>query len=88
MGKYHPTLNRNANERQSHAVSLLRADARRDLYEAADETGKHGCGLYYVSYSNGKGPELTKSDIDELLRDGVIKPKWRDAPGGFYVLSR
>jgi hypothetical protein len=79
----------NLNRQQRHAIALLRQDFRRDLYEAADGPPKNnkGSGLYYVTYSNGQGPELTRSDIDGMLAERLIKPKYNDASLHCYVLT-
>lgn len=73
---------------QQKALQMLRDDRRRDLYEAADRRNtKIGCGLYYVTYSGGDSPELTKADIDALIFQGHIKQKYPDL-SGLYVLAR
>lgn len=55
------------------AIELLKADARRSLYEAADKSGKSGCGEYYVDYSNGASPILNINQVNELVRDGWLR---------------
>ena len=62
---------------------MLREDRRRDIYEGAGPGGKIGSGVYYVSYSSGQGPTLTRLDIENLLAMKLIKEKFT----GFYVLS-
>jgi hypothetical protein len=37
--------------------------------------------------SNGEGPTLYRPDVEVLLREGTIRPKWRDASLHCYVLS-
>lgn len=79
----------NLNRQQRHAIALLQQNPARDLYEAADGTNtRKGCGLYYVTYCpKGDGPQLTRSDVEGLLAERLIKPKWADAAAHFYVLS-
>jgi hypothetical protein len=70
------------------AIRMLREDRRRDLYEGADpKNSKLGSGQYFVTYSNGEGPTLYRPDVEVLLREGTIRPKWRDASLHCYVLS-
>lgn len=80
----------NLNRQQSRAIELLRQDFRRDLYEGAEGRLKDnkGSGLYYVTYCpDGNGTELTRSDVEELLAERLIKPKWNDASLHCYVLA-
>lgn len=79
----------NLNSQQRDAITLLQQDFRRDLYEAAEGPPKDnkGSGLYYVTYSNGQGPELTRSDVQGLLAERLIKPKYNDASLHCYVLA-
>lgn len=71
------------------ALRMLREDRRRDLYEsAARQNPEAGSGEYYITYGNGESPRLYRSDIDVLLREGTIRPKWKnDETLHCYVLS-
>ncbi len=72
-------MNRNSRQR---ALDMMTADRRMELYEGAGPNSKTGSGLFYLTYSNGKGPTLDWSDIKNLLADGLIKEKY---PGCFVL---
>ena len=76
------------NERQREAVRFLKMIPKSDLYEAAAAgNSRVGSGVYYISYSGGKGPMLSQAEVNELLAKGMIKLKWADAPEAHcYVL--
>lgn len=59
---------------QARAADMLRFDARRDVYEAGDVSGKRGIGEFYVTYSNGQSPKLSRADVDQMVRDGLLLP--------------
>lgn len=69
------------------ALRMLEEQPRRDIYEGASEGGKAGSGLFYVTYSDGQSPELTRKDIDLLLESDQIERKWPQYDGCF-VLKR
>lgn len=69
------------NPAQHQALRMLREDPRRDLYETADPRNtKVGSGEFMVTYSDGKSPKLTQSEVGELLRCRLIEHKWPDKP--------
>jgi hypothetical protein len=62
-------------ERQARALAMLREMRGRDIYIGRD-------GWYYVSYSEGKSPRLSRGDVDEMLERGQIVMKYE----GFYEI--
>lgn len=69
------------NNRQIHVMQLLRENDRmRHLYEGAHpQNSRVGSGRYFVTYS-AVSPELTRAEVDELLRLGLIELYWPDKP--------
>ena len=68
---------------RDRAMRMLAEDPRREIYEGAAPGGKKGCGLFYVTYSEGRSPTLTWGDIERLLKDGLIGKKY----SGCYVAT-
>jgi hypothetical protein len=68
---------------RQRALDMMQADPRHELYEGATVGGNLGSGLFYLTYSEGKGPVLDRPDIDNLLSDGLIVEKYP----GCYVLA-
>ncbi len=68
---------------QSQALQMLREDSRRDIYEAGSPDGKTGSGEFFVTYSNGQGPTLSKTEVAELVNARLIRQKYP----GFYALA-
>lgn len=68
---------------RERAMRMLAEQPRRELYEGAGAGGKQGSGLFYVTYSDGGSPTLTRSDIEVLIGQGKIKEKYP----GCYVSS-
>lgn len=54
------------------AIDMLRAMRDRDIYEGGDYRGC-GSGKFYVTYSDGHGPELDREDVSLLLQQGYIE---------------
>lgn len=76
------------NERQREAIRFLKMIPKSDLYEsAAAGNSRMGSGVYFISYSGGKGPRLNQAEVDDMIAKGMIKLKWADAPEAHcYVL--
>lgn len=70
------------NSRIENALNMLREDRRREVYEGADFTGKLGTGEYFITYSNGRSPKLTQTDVREMAWRGWIVPH-PQVPGMF-----
>ena len=68
---------------RQRALDMMQAAPRHELYEGAAPGGKLGSGLFYLTYSEGKGPVLDRADIANLLSDGLIVEKYP----GCYVLA-
>lgn len=59
------------NDRQQKVIGLMRADPSRDLYQAYNHFD------YCVTYTGGEKYEyLNKQDVDHLVAQGLIVPKW------------
>lgn len=72
---------------RQRALRMLEEQPSRDIYEGASMGGKTGNGLFYVTYSDGQSPELTRDDIKLLLESDKIERKWSQYDG-CYVLKR
>jgi len=68
---------------QEQAIQMLREDSRRDIYEGGTPDGKSGSGEFFVTYSNGQGPRLSRAEVAELVNARLIMKKWP----GFYALA-
>lgn len=61
------------NHRQVRALELMRADRKRDLYQACTWTE------HCITYTAGEKYEyLTKADVADLEARGLIERKWKD----------
>lgn len=71
------------------ALRMLADDPRRDIYEtASSDRGQPPCGEFMISYGNGKGPVLTRLEIETMLQAGQIRLKWpKDPDVKCYVLN-
>lgn len=59
------------NSRIGNALDLLRADRKRGVYEGGDHLGR-GSGEYFVDYSNGRSPTLTRDDVRIMAERGWL----------------
>jgi hypothetical protein len=79
--------NPNLNYRQKIIVDkMVASQGTRDLYESAHpKNSKIGSGEYYLTYSSDDVyPVLRQSEVDELLKQGIIKPKYDERPDLHY----
>jgi hypothetical protein len=70
------------------ALQMLADDKRRDIYEtASSDRGQPPCGEFMISYGGGRGPVLTRREVETMLADGSIELKWPEHPEAkCYVL--
>lgn len=79
------------NDRQAFAIDSMRFSHRsQHLYEGAAAGGKAGCGLYWLEFSGDLKPykPLTQADVEDLLRKGLLAPRWDDKPELHYYRYR
>lgn len=67
MGRHIP------NSRIANALDLLRSEPRSEVYEgAASARNKAGRGEFFVTFSNGTSPTLTRDDVSYMVEHGWI----------------
>lgn len=79
------------NHRQLFAINTMRFSHRSQyLYEGVAAGHKYGCGLYWLEYSGDLKPytPLTQADVDDLLQQGLLAPRWDDKPELHYYRYR
>lgn len=61
------------NSRIANALDLLRQNPRSQVYEgAASARSTGGVGEFFVTYGGGRGPTLTRADVETMLQRGWI----------------
>ncbi len=64
------------------AIRHLIQNKSSDIYEAAGGEGK-----YYLSYTNGMGPELSRDEVRKMLKASMIEHKYNDKTE-CYILKK
>lgn len=62
------------------ALQMLREAAHRSIYEGRD-------GFFYVDYSDGRSPRITRTEVEALLKQRRLVRRYPDFDG-FYIEAK